>query len=192
MGERTRLTDPKPAVFLDRDGVVIESAVKDGVPHPPASVGDVRFVPGVTEALDRLRQAGFALIVVTNQPDVARKTQRRDVVEAINARLAQSLPIDAFYVCYHDDRDECQCRKPLPGLLLEAARDRRLALEASYLIGDRWRDVDAANRAGVAAVFIDYGYEETLRSSPAARVASLSEAVAWILSHPLSTTLRRD
>ena len=134
------------------------------------------------EALARLRAAGYRLIVVTNQPDVARGVQTRAAVEAIHAELlARGLPIDDFRVCYHDDADGCDCRKPKPGLLLAAAREEGLDLAASFLVGDRWRDVEAGKRAGCTTVFIDYGYAEPERSQPHVRVRSLAEAADWIL-----------
>src|ERR1017187_1809436 len=148
--------EPRRAVFLDRDGVINRAIVRDGKPYPPASLDELEILPGVPEALGLLKAAGFALIVVTNQPDVARGVQRREVVEAINATLGAQLPIDEFRVCYHDDRDQCPCRKPQPGLLTRAPL---YALDRSILVGDRWRDIEAGQRAGVqATILIDYGY----------------------------------
>jgi len=171
------------AVFLDRDGVINRSLMHDGRPYPPATLNELEVLPGVPEALARLKAAGFQLIVVTNQPDVARGTQTRATVEAMHAILAACLPIDTFQVCYHDDADACACRKPAPGMLLEAAQERQLDLTASYLIGDRWRDIEAGRRAGCTTVLIDHHYTEPEQCEPHARVSSLSEAVDWILSH---------
>lgn len=176
------------AVFLDRDGVINRAVVRDGRPYPPASVDDVQLLPGVVAALRRLKAAGYLLIVVTNQPDVARGVQSRDVVEAIHAQLASMLPIDEFRACYHDDQDACACRKPKPGLLLDAARAHDVDLNASVMVGDRWRDIEAGRRAGCATVFIDYGYAEPKPDSPNVVVASLEEAADWILSRDGDTT----
>ena len=171
------------AVFLDRDGVINRAVVRDGRPYPPSSLAELELLPDVHEALARLRSAGFRLIVVTNQPDVARGAQTREAVEAIHAALlAAGLPIDDFRVCYHDDGDRCDCRKPEPGLLLAAAREHDLDLTASFMIGDRWRDVEAGRRAGCTTIFIDYGYAEVEPSLPDLRVKSLNEGVDWILS----------
>jgi D-glycero-D-manno-heptose 1,7-bisphosphate phosphatase len=171
-----------PAVFLDRDGVINRAVIRDGRPYPPSSVDDVEIPEGVLEALRRLKRAGFALVVVTNQPDVARGSQTRAAVDAINAWLAVRLPIDEFRVCYHDDSDRCDCRKPKPGLLM---RPPYYDLGASFLIGDRWRDIDAGRGAGVAAaILVDAGHEEATTSEPDLRVASLGEAVDWILRVP--------
>ena len=111
------------------------------------------------EAVRRLHDAGFLLIGATNQPDVARGTQRREVVEAMNARLLAEMPISAILVCY-EDGDDCARRKPNPGLLLEAAETFEIDLAASYMVGDRWRDVEAGRRAGCRTIFIDLGYRE--------------------------------
>ena len=170
------------AVFLDRDGVINRAIVRDGKPYPPADLSQLEVLPGVAEALGRLRAAGCRLIVVTNQPDVARGTQTREAVEALHAELlARGLPIDDFRVCYHDDTDDCDCRKPKPGLLLRAAREEGLDLSSSFLVGDRWRDVEAGRRAGCTTVFVDYRYAEPERSQPHVRVRSLAEAADWIL-----------
>jgi D-glycero-D-manno-heptose 1,7-bisphosphate phosphatase len=146
-------------VFLDRDGVLNRALVRDGKPYPPASVDDFVVLPGVAEALAQLRNAAFLLVVVTNQPDVARGTQRRDVVEAVHARLQRELPLDEIVVCYEDGAD-CPYRKPNPGMLLAAAVKHRIDLPASFMVGDRWRDVEAGARAGCRTVFLDYGYQE--------------------------------
>jgi D-glycero-D-manno-heptose 1,7-bisphosphate phosphatase len=176
------MTGETRAVFLDRDGVIIRAVVRDGRPYPPARVEDVEVLPGVAEALARLREAGFRIVVVTNQPDVARGITRRETVDEIHERLASSLAIDEFRVCDHDDRDRCECRKPLPGLLLAAARSAHLSLPRSFMVGDRWRDIEAGKRAGCSTIFIDCGYAEQQPDRPDATVRSLPEAVEWILT----------
>jgi D-glycero-D-manno-heptose 1,7-bisphosphate phosphatase len=124
------------AVFLDRDGVINRAVMRDGRPYPPASLGEVEILPGVLDALTALRDAGFMLIVVTNQPDVARGTTSRAVVEEINTHLAGHLPIDEFRTCYHDSGDGCDCRKPLPGSLVAAAKQHGIDLGNSYMVGE--------------------------------------------------------
>jgi D-glycero-D-manno-heptose 1,7-bisphosphate phosphatase len=170
------------AVFLDRDGVINRATVREGRPFPPATEAELAVLPGVPEALLRLRAAGFRLVVVTNQPDVARGVQRREVVDRMHRRLAAELPIDDFRVCDHDDGDGCGCRKPSPGMLEAAARDAGLSLADSFMVGDRWRDIEAGRRAGCAVVFIDRGYDERRPDKPDAIVGSLPEAVDWILN----------
>jgi D-glycero-D-manno-heptose 1,7-bisphosphate phosphatase len=146
-------------------------------------VQELRIPSGVPEALERLKAAGFVLICVTNQPDVARGLQRREVVEAMNAALRATLPVEDFLVCYHDDRDGCLCRKPKPGLLLHAAAAHGIDLRASYMVGDRWRDVDAGRRAGCVTIQLGSGYAEQGPASPPDHTArSLTEAASWILN----------
>jgi D-glycero-D-manno-heptose 1,7-bisphosphate phosphatase len=170
------------AVFLDRDGVINRAKVREGKPYPPATLAELEILPGVHEALRRLRAAGYRLIVVTNQPDVARGTQTREAVEALHAQLLSvGLPIDAFYACYHDNSAGCDCRKPSPGMLVAASLEHRLDLKHCYLVGDRWRDIEAAQRAGVRAIFIDYGYDERRPQPPYMAVRSLAEAADFIL-----------
>jgi D-glycero-D-manno-heptose 1,7-bisphosphate phosphatase len=164
------------AVFLDRDGVINRAVVREGKPYPPASVGEVEILPGVSKALAQLKAAGFVLVVVSNQPDVARGTMPRKTVEAINAELAGKLPLDDFRMCYHDGNDGCDCRKPQPGMLLAAAREFGISLCDSFMVGDRWRDVEAGRRAGCKTLFIDYGYDEQQPKACDYRVKSLLEA----------------
>lgn len=174
------------AVFLDRDGVLNRVIVRDGKPYPPASLAELEILPDVPEALAALKARGFLLLVVTNQPDVARGKQQRAVVESMHAALQAALPIDEFFVCYHDDRDACACRKPKPGLLLQAAAKYGLELNACYLIGDRWRDIEAGQAAGCATTWIDRGYAEKGPSqAPTVRVKSCVEATRWILQDGL-------
>lgn len=169
------------AVFLDRDGVINRAVVRDGKPYPPASQAEMEILPGVSDAMEALRAEGWLLIVVTNQPDVARGTKSREEVEAINQYLQQVLPIDEFRTCYHDGGDGCDCRKPLPGALLAAARGHNIDLAASYMVGDRWRDTEAGERAGCKTIFIDYGYAEKQPQTIDFRVRSLTEAANIIL-----------
>jgi D-glycero-D-manno-heptose 1,7-bisphosphate phosphatase len=171
----------RAAVFLDRDGLLIASHEEDGVPRPPADPADVRLLPGVREACERLRAAGYLLVVATNQPDVARGTQSRTRVEQINERLRAQLPLDDIVVCYHDDADGCACRKPKPGLLLEAATRWRIDLGRSFMVGDRWRDVEAGAAAGCRTVLVD-GPQEGVDCGPDYTADSLGTAAEWILA----------
>jgi D-glycero-D-manno-heptose 1,7-bisphosphate phosphatase len=170
------------AVFLDRDGVINRAVVREGKPYAPESVDVLELADGVADGLRKLREAGFRLIVITNQPDVARGTQTREAVEAIHAHLTASLPIDEIIACYHDG-DVCDCRKPKPGALLDAARRHGLELARSFMIGDRWRDVEAGQRAGCRCLFVDHGYSEQQPAGAFVRVSSLLAAADWILEN---------
>jgi D-glycero-D-manno-heptose 1,7-bisphosphate phosphatase len=171
----------KRAVFLDRDGVLIEPLVVDGRPFPPQREADLVVTPGTAAACRQLRKASLLLIVVTNQPDIARGRQSREVVDAMHATLTRELSLDAIYVCPHDDADACSCRKPKPGMLLDAARTLAIDLGRSVMVGDRWRDIEAGQRAGCATVLVDRGYDERAANRPDVTVSSLAEAVPWIL-----------
>ncbi len=173
-------TRSRPAVFLDRDGVLNEVSVRDGVPTPPRSVAEFRVLPGVAQACSELRRAAFVLVVVTNQPDVARGTQTRAEVDRMHERLRRLVPLDEVCVCPHDDCDDCACRKPKPGLLLEAAERLNLDLARSACVGDRWRDIEAARRAGVTAIYVERRYGEKAPVGAHVTVADLPEAAAWI------------
>lgn len=171
---------PGRAVFLDRDGVLNRAPVRAGRPQSILRLEDVEVLPGVPEACRMLRDGGFALVVVTNQPDVARGTLRRETVEAIHGLLCQQLPIDDVRVCYHDDADGCACRKPGPGMLLAAAREWGIDLARSFMVGDRWPDIEAGRRAGCRTVFIDHHYAEKKPAAFDFATHSLMKAAKWI------------
>ena len=164
------------AVFLDRDGVINRAIVRGGMPFPPANLEELEILPGVPEALQKLRDANFLLIVVTNQPDVARGTAKKADVEEMNAQLFSQLPLDDIKTCYHDSGDACLCRKPLPGALIDAAKEYQIDLSKSFMVGDRWRDVEAGQTAGCKTFFINYRYAEKHPEIPDFIVSSLLEA----------------
>jgi D-glycero-D-manno-heptose 1,7-bisphosphate phosphatase len=173
------------AVFLDRDGVLNRAVVRDGHPYPPARLEDFEVHDDVVAGCARLKAANFLLVVITNQPDVGRGKQRRETVEAMHLKLRSAIPsLDRVEVCYHAGEhygERCDCRKPLPGLILRSAADLKIDLGASYVIGDRWRDVDCARAAGCRAIFIQRGYEESLREMPDFTVPNFNGAVNALL-----------
>ena len=177
------MSDRVPAVFLDRDGVINRTTVRDGTPYPPMSVDEIEILPGVSDALKRLAEHDLPLIVVTNQPDVSRGAQTREVVEQINAHIGRALPeLTAFYVCYHDNKDACSCRKPGPGMLIQAAEERGIDLSRSFMVGDRWSDVVAGAAVGCKTFLFDVPYSQCHRCTPDHVVADLTEAADRILS----------
>lgn len=171
------------AVFLDRDGVINRALIRDGRPYPPGHLTEFEILPDSLAACQKLKSAGYLLIVATNQPDVGRGSLPQSAVEAIHAFMRRQLPIDRVEVCYHPGRglSDCDCRKPRPGMLLRAARDLDLDLAQCWMVGDRWRDIDCGRAAGCRTILIDHGYAEALRQTPDFRVASLPEAVEIIL-----------
>jgi D-glycero-D-manno-heptose 1,7-bisphosphate phosphatase len=178
------------AVFLDRDGVLNKAFVRNGKPYSPDTIEEMVIVPDAPAALDRLREHGFRLVVVTNQPDVARGRLTREQVDAMNAHLRNNLPLDAIEVCMHDDADNCDCRKPKPGLLLHAAQRDGIALAQSFMIGDRYRDIEAGHSAHCRTILIGDGYGERFKAQPDVAVATLTEAADWILTQPANMQAR--
>jgi D-glycero-D-manno-heptose 1,7-bisphosphate phosphatase len=174
----------KRAVFLDRDGVLNKAYVRNGKPYSPDTLAEMIIVPDAAQALARLRRHGFRLIVATNQPDIARGRLTRVQVDAMNGHLARQLPLDAVEMCTHDDADRCDCRKPKPGLLLHAAEREGIDLAQSFMVGDRYRDIEAGHSAGCRTILVGDGYGETFKAQPDAIVSTLSEAADWILEQP--------
>jgi D-glycero-D-manno-heptose 1,7-bisphosphate phosphatase len=176
-------TKLRRAVFLDRDGVINRAILRDGKPYAPTTFAEFEILSGVPEACAKLKQAGYLLIVATNQPDVGRGTLAQSIVETIHAHMCKLLPIDRVEVCYHPGQgaSDCDCRKPKAGMLLRAARELGIDLAQSWMVGDRWRDVDCGHAAGCRTVFIDYGYAEALKQTPDFQVKNLLEAAQVIL-----------
>lgn len=155
--------------------------MRGGRPYAPVGLAEFTLLPGVAEAVERLRAASFFAIVVTNQPDVATGRQSQETVEEIHRLLRLQVPVDDIRSCYHVDADGCECRKPKPGMLMAAAQDHDIDLARSYMVGDRWRDIAAGVAAGCMTVFIDLGYDEARPDDPGAVVSDLTQAVNWIL-----------
>lgn len=171
--------EPRRAVFLDRDGVLSSSEVRDGRPYAPLSLEAFRILPDAAASVARLRAAGFIAIVVSNQPDVATGALDPKVLDAMHSRLRATVPVDDVRVC--TCLDGCANRKPLPGMLIEAAEEWSVDLGSSWMVGDRWRDVGAGRAAGCATILIDRGYAEAVLDPADHVVASLGAAVDLIL-----------
>lgn len=169
------------AVFLDRDGVINRALVRDGHPFSPSNIEEFEWVEGIHSVTEKLCSAGFRIFCVTNQPDVGRGLQDIALVEELHKMVLKELPLEKIYTCYHDDVTACDCRKPRPGLILEAASEYDLDLEQAWLVGDRWKDIDAGNAVGCQTVFVDYGYDEYLRTLPNHVVTGIKELPGLIL-----------
>jgi len=156
-----------PAVFLDRDGIINRAIVREGHPYPPGGVEELELLPGTIASVENLVTAGYMIFGISNQPDVARGIQSREMVELINAFIQARLPIREILVCYHDSADQCECRKPKPGLIFQAAEKYALDLSRSWIVGDRWQDIAAGQAAGLKTIFLDYHYSEPYQGSPA-------------------------
>lgn len=171
----------RTAVFLDRDGVLNEIAVENGVPLSPPSADEFRVTAGSVEAIVRLRERGLPVFVASNQPDVARGSLALDELTRMTTILRQALPVDDVAICPHDDVDGCACRKPQPGLLLAIARRWSVDLSRSYMVGDSWKDVEAGRRAGCHTILLRRGYNTAAQADTV--VDTLGEAVEFILRH---------
>lgn len=169
----------RPAVFLDRDGVLNELVQRDGADVSPRDPGEFRLRPDAAAAVRELRSAGLPVLVVTNQPDIARGRMPVEALERMTAILKSALPVDDVAVCPHDDADACDCRKPNPGLLLDLASRWDVDLQRSYMIGDSWRDVGAGRAAGCRTILI--AGADGSRSGADATVPDLRSAVAAVL-----------
>lgn len=170
------------AVFLDRDGVINRSLVLNGKPFAPTNLNDFQILPGVSDSLFSLKASGYLTVVVTNQPDLSTGKQTWESLNEIHAYLNSQCHIDMVKVCSHVSEDRCSCRKPNPGMLVEASKELGIDLSESYMIGDRWGDVEAGQRSGCKnTFFIDYGYKEKKPTGDFISVNSLRECTDIIL-----------
>ena len=172
----------KKAVFLDRDGVVNKALVVNGKPYSPRLVEEVEIIPGVAQSVLELKKEGFEIIVITNQPDIARKKVTTEIIKEIHDFIKKETGITEFYFCPHDDIDSCKCRKPKDGLITQAATDLKIDLNQSFLVGDRWKDITAGQIAGCKCFFINENYSENMPSMPYTEVKSLKDATWKILN----------
>lgn len=179
--DRLTVWPARPAVFLDRDGVLNEAIMRNGKPDSPRDPSELIIAQGACAALEELKRQGFVLVVVTNQPNIARRKTTRAEVDRLNAQLAAVLPLDAIEVCEHDDQDQCECRKPKPGMILRAQQKLGINLAGSFMVGDRWRDVEAGRRAGCRTILIGEGYGEIFPHPPTIKFASLPQAASWVI-----------
>jgi D-glycero-D-manno-heptose 1,7-bisphosphate phosphatase len=178
--------DLRPAVFLDRDGVIVVPEFRDGRSFAPRRLEDFKLYPEAAASLQKLKQVGFLLAVVTNQSAVGNGVISRLEVEAMHEIMTRELPLDAVKVCFHSQRDHCGCRKPKPGMILETAKELGINLKKSFMVGDSSGDVEAGRAAGCATVFIDLGYALPAPDSPDYVAHSIAEAADLIIETVLT------
>jgi D-glycero-D-manno-heptose 1,7-bisphosphate phosphatase len=171
----------RPAVFLDRDGVIVIPQFRDGRGFAPRRLEELRVYPDAAPSLQRLKACGFLLVVATNQPDVGRGLVPRADVDAMHNVLQRDLPLDEIKACFHTEADNCDCRKPKPGMILKAASELGIDLARSFMVGDRRSDIEAGAVAGCATVFIDLNYAEPTPKAPDFVVRSVAEAADVIV-----------
>lgn len=170
------------AVFLDRDGVINRAIVVDGKPFAPVKRSEFKLIDGVEFSLTRLREMGFVNVIVTNQPDLSTGKQNASDLDSTHIWMLQTLDLDAILVCPHLRTDNCDCRKPKPGLLEQARERFDIDYGKSYLVGDRWSDIEVGQVVGLRAnFFIDYGYCEPKPIGAFETVKSLHEATEKII-----------
>ena len=172
----------KRCVFLDRDGVINEPVIIDNKPYAPKNIDQFKIFSEIIPLLKNIRKLGFVLVVITNQPDISTKNITFEQVNEFHKLILKQIPISKFYVCKHLSKDNCSCRKPKPGLIRSAIKDFNIEPQKSYFIGDRWRDIDLANSMGCFSIFVDYNYDEKLKTKPNKIVESSAEACELILS----------
>ncbi len=171
----------KRAVFLDRDGVIVEAVTRPGeaVPTPPFTLSEFKLVKDAEKAFVFFKKLPFLKILVTNQPDVAYGKVTYDDWKKMQSRV-EELPFDDVLICHHTRFDNCLCRKPQPGLLFKAAKIWSIDLKNSYLIGDTEKDVLAGQAAGCRTILIDADYNQSISSDY--RVKTLLEAAELLKS----------
>lgn len=171
------------AVFFDRDGVILKPMVENGVPRPPYSVAEYKeksgLVPGARAAVAAARAVGFLAILVTNQPDLTYGKITKEDFEYIQGEVA-ALPFDDIFICFHAREERCNCKKPKPGMLLEAAKKWHIDLARSFMIGDTASDLGAGRAAGCKTILLDYSYNQDLTTDD--RVENITEAITRVLS----------
>ena len=172
-----------PAVFLDRDGVICRSFVRNGKPFAPRKLEDFKLMPNSHHSVKRLKQKGFKVIVVTNQPDIGNGMVTLDVIKAMHQKLLDKTKVDDVFVCTHRQDEACECRKPKPGMLFTASKKHGIDLSKSIMVGDRASDIEAGKRAGCKTIFIDRHYAEPRPLNPNATLPSLQKAVNFIIKN---------
>ncbi len=171
----------KRAIFLDRDGVLNRIVDRGGAPGSPRTLAEFELIDGVPDACARLKAAGFVLACVTNQPELARNQLSPDDLTAIHQALREELPLDDLRFCPHDDADQCECRKPKPGMLQDLAAALDLDLTKSIMVGDRAKDIDAGRAAGTKTILVRNGYENEASIKADYICNDLGSAAEWIL-----------
>jgi len=163
------------AVFLDRDGIINHVVYHKGInkPSSPWNIKEFRLIKGIEKPLEEISKMGFLIFIVSNQPDISRGNIKKGVNDEINRKILGKFPIKEIKICPHDDKDNCNCRKPKPGMITELSKKWNIDLKKSFLIGDSWKDIKAAENAGVKSILIIRDYNNDVRAS--FRIKNLKE-----------------
>lgn len=178
-----KINKKKVAVFLDRDGVINKTNIVKRKPYPPSLISSVKFYSGVKKLINILKLKGFLVICITNQPDPARENRTNEKEIKINDFIKKKSKLDHLLTCWHPFDNQCECRKPKPGLIFYAQKKFNLNLKKSFFVGDRWRDINAGYSAGCQTLFISRGYSEKLRRQPNRKFFSSRDALLWIIKY---------
>ena len=177
----------RPAVFLDRDGVLAEAIVRaDGVAYAPTRVEDFVLVAEAAAQVQRLRDAGFLCLVFTNQPEIASGDLLPADLDEMHRRMRAAIPLDDVFFCPHNRKDGCRCYKPKTGMIEDAVATWTSISARSYVIGDRWRDIGAGKAVGCYSILLARSYSACDYAD--ADVQTLTEAVDTVLSHAAATS----
>lgn len=163
------------AVFLDRDGIINRAIIEKGKPYPPLRISKVYSIEGIKEVIEKIHEKGYLAIVVTNQPDVANHLVDKRTVDKINEYLKSIVKFDDVFTCYHNEKDNCDCRKPKVGLFIKAKGLYQIDFSKSFVVGDRWKDIEAGKNIGCKTIFVDYGYNEKRPKNPSYVIKNVTE-----------------
>ena len=178
------------ALFLDRDGVVNYSIVRDNKPYAPLNLNELKIIPGIKPVINFFKKRQFKILVITNQPDVVRGKVKKEEIEEINTIVKTQLSIDEIFTCYHDNQDHCDCRKPKPGAFIALSQKYNIDLTRSIMVGDRAKDIEAAKNANCPSVFIDYGYNELKPLDQNYTIYGICELLTCLEKHFEQTSIR--
>ena len=171
------------AIFFDRDGVL--NAIKriNNKPFPPDNVDELELFPDVRDKLKFLKKLGFYLFLVTNQPDYKRGKQLKKNIVKINSLVKSFYQLDDTFTCWHAYDGQCECRKPKPGMIINASLKYKIYTSKSFMIGDRWKDIEAGNKAGCRSIFLDYNYDEKKPDKYDYSTNSIQDSIDWIIKN---------
>lgn len=172
------MDNKQKAVFFDRDGVLNHLVQRDGSYYSPKKFEDFRIVNEAKEVVNRVQAMGFLAIVISNQPDISRGKLKQSELDKMTDLLFKKLNVDDIFYCTHDDNNDTGCRKPAPGLFFTAQKKYNIDFNKSFMIGDTWKDVEAAKTAGISMILLDNNYNQDLED--VIGVKSLPEIVSLI------------
>tara|TARA_Y100000996_G_C22342075_1_gene569100 strand:+ start:206 stop:739 length:534 start_codon:yes stop_codon:yes gene_type:complete len=168
------------AFFFDRDGILNKVILKKNKPYSPRYPKQVVKNYEILKLIKLLKKKKFKKIIITNQPDIKTGKLTKHSLRTINNDIKLFFSIDDIFVCTHNKFDKCHCRKPKIGMIKLAEKKWNLDLKKSYLIGDRWKDIDAGNKAGCKTIYIDYNYDEKKPKKPIYSFKSLTQMLCQV------------